>query len=207
MSDVTVVSLLPYAIQEIKPGLVPDIYRIEPSDGKIPSVLHVSNARSFVYIGDGKTFPASHPAEQIAEAIVNDYWSAQLQSSLGARPALFWLPGKLSPSEIVAKYGRDIDEAKKRQNLWFMNLVKLADDDWAKTHQHRAISDIQRYAAKSLGMINKPWYHAPEPEEFARCPACMTLVPADAALCQNCKYVINRVKAKELGIRAETFGM
>lgn len=199
--DITIVSLMPYAIQENKPGLIPDTFYIPPSNGKVPAVLHITDARSNLYVRDGRTYPITHPAEEVANAIVNDYCIAQLQASDDARPAIFWVNGKLTGAEVLTKFPAEVAEAKTKQNRWFMKLVTLADDDWQRTKQFRMISDVQRHAAKSLGLINKPWYLSPEPQEFVKCPACNTLVEKNAAICANCKYVINRERAIELGIK------
>lgn len=198
--DITIVSLLPWALEEIKPGLIPDTYYIPAAkDGK-PSVLHVKDATSNLYVRDGKTYPITHPAEEVANAIVNDYCVSQLQYAEDSKPAIFWVPGKVSKDEVLLKFKDELAEAKKHQNVWFMKLIRLADDDWAKTGQHRLVTDLQRHAARSMGLVNKPWMQSIDPIEFAKCPACSTLVDTTAAVCANCGYVTNKEKAKELGI-------
>lgn len=198
---ITIVSLLPYQLQEIKPGLIPGVFTIPAAKNGIPGVLHIDDAKSNLYIRDGKTFPITHPAEEVANAIVNDYCTSQLQGSEEAKPALFWVFGKHSGADILKEFTKEVEEARKKQNVWFMRLVTLADDDWAKTGQHRMISDLQRHAAKSLGLVNKPWYQSPEPQEFVKCPACNSLVESGAAICYNCKHVVNKEKAAALGIK------
>lgn len=198
--DITVVSLLPWALNELKPGLIPESYRIpEAKDGK-PGILHIKDARSNLYVRDGKTFPITHPAEEVANALVNDYCIAQLEQDSESRPAIFWVIGKYSADEIILKFKAELLEAKRKQNNWFMKLIRMADDDWEKTKQHRIITDVQRHAARSMGLLTKPWMQNIEPQEFVRCPACATLVDINAAVCQNCGYTTNKVKAKELGI-------
>lgn len=198
--EATVVSFMPWAINETKPGLIPEVYYIPPCEGDKPAVIHIHDARSNLYVRDGKTYPLTHPAEEVANAIVMDYCRALLESDDNAKPALFWVPGKLTPDEVLGKFAKEIIEAKKKQNNWFLKLIRLADDDWAKTGQHRMITDLQRYAAKSLGWLTRPWMQSSEPTEFIKCPACATLVNNTAAVCSNCGYVTNPTKAKELGI-------
>src|SRR4030067_2818989 len=120
--DITVVSLFPQDLVEIKPGLIPDTYRIPKSDGKTPSVLHVGDVKSNLYMRDGKTFPITHPAEELANAIVNDFCTSHLQYSEDAKPGLFWVMGKHSKADILAKFGTELSEARKKQNAWFMRL-------------------------------------------------------------------------------------
>lgn len=198
--DITIVSLLPWALEEIKPGLIPDTYYVPAAKNNKPAVLHIKDGASNLYVRDGKTYPITHPAEEIANSIVNDYCSAQLQYGEDSKPAIFWVPGKLSIDEVLLNCKDKLAEAKKYQNNWFMKLIRLADDDWTKTGQHRMITDLQRHAATSLGLLNKPWMQSVEAIELVKCPACSTLVDSTAALCYNCKHITNKEKAKELGI-------
>ena len=198
--EATVVNFLPYALHEVKPGLIPDTYHIPMAKNGVPGVLHIKDARSNVYMRDGKTFPALHPADQVAKALVEDYNTSQLEASHDAHPALFWVIGTFSGTEVLEKFGTEITEARKKQNIWFTRLIRRADDDWNKWKQHRMITDIQRHAASSLQLVNKEWFHTPEPEEFVKCPACSQLVEITAAICRNCGYITNEARAKELGL-------
>lgn len=198
--DITIASLLPWALNELKPGLIPESYYIPPSLHGIPAVLHIKDARSNLYVRDGKTYPITHSAEEVANALVNDYCNSQLQATDDAKPALFWVPGKYSGEEIMSKFKVELDAAKTKQNMWFMRLIRLADDDWAKTGQHRMITDVQRFAAKSLGQLNKPWMQNMEHQEYIKCPACATMVDVKAAVCANCGFITNKEYAKTLGI-------
>lgn len=200
--EFTVVNFLPYSLSEVKPGLIPSEYYIPPSTNGKPGVLIVRDARSHVYMRDGHTFPALHPAEEVANSLVNDYNNSQLEASHDGHPALFCVPGAFTAEEILTTdtIKPIVAEAKKKQNVWFDRLVRKADDDWSKYKQHRMITDIQRHAAQQLGQVNKEWYHSPEPEEFIKCPACRVYVEATAAVCHNCNYVINKGRAEELGI-------
>jgi len=198
--DITVVSLLPWAVCEIKPGLIPEVYQIPAAGKDKPAVLHIKDGRSNLYVRDGKTYPITHPAEEVANALIEDYVSAMLQTSEDARPAIFWVMGHLKPEEVLAKHKAEIEAVKYKQGKWFMALIRLADDDWERTHQHKMITDIQRHAARSMGLLTKPWMQNIEPEEFVRCAACSTLVNVEAAICPNCKFVTNPAKAKELGL-------
>src|SRR5574339_901700 len=131
--EFTIVSLLPFALNELKPGLIPEQYYIPPAVNGKPGILHVRDGKSNLYVRDGKTYPITHPAEEIAKALVNDYSVAQLQADEYARPALFFIPGIFSADEVLLKHKAQVDEARTRQNAWFMKLIRLADDDWERT--------------------------------------------------------------------------
>lgn len=201
--DITIVSYLPWPLNETKPGLIPEIYHIPAAKDGIPGVLHIKDARSNLYVRDGKTYPITHPAEEVANALVNDYSGSLLQSGPDAKPALFWVFGKFAGSEIQTKFPTEVGEAKAKQNAWFMRLIRLADDDWTRFGQHRMITDLQRYAAKTMGLLSKPWMQNIEPVEYIKCPACSVLVDTNAAVCSNCGYVTNQEKAKTLGIEGQ----
>ena len=192
---------MPYAFEETKPGVIPGRYYIPQADDKdTPGILHVSNGRSDMYLLDGRTIPFPCPAEEIAKSLVNDFNLAQLEADPTSHPALFYVNGTYTAAEVILRFKDKVEEAKKLQVKWFSKLIRRADDDWNKWKQHRMITDIQRHAAKELGMINKEWYHSPQPEEFVKCPACATLVESSAVICKNCQFVINKEKAKELGV-------
>jgi len=203
--DCTVVNFLPYALEERKPGLVPERYYVPMSKKGRPGILHISSAMSHLYIRDGRTHPIRHPSDEVAESICNDYNNAQLEADNEACPALFWVYDKVSSTDILTdpKFKEAMESAKAKQLRWFTKLVSRADDDWARWGQHRIITDIQKYAAAELGLTNKPWYQSPEPEEFVKCPACRTMVEKTSAICHNCKYVIDEGRAIELGLSSK----
>jgi hypothetical protein len=144
------------------------------------------------------------PGEELAKSLVNDYIRAQLVYSEDAHPALFWVPGEEKDGNIViTKYNKQLEESRVKQNNWFKKLIELADDEWAKNHQHKTITDIQRFACRSLGLTeSKEWYTSPDPVEMIKCPACMTMIEKAAVVCRNCKHILNKSKAKELGFSA-----
>jgi len=198
--ETTVVSLLPFQLEERKPTLIPEWFVVPAAkDGK-PGILHVKDCHSNLAMIEGKTFPVTHSAEEISNSIVNDYCSSHLEASDDAKPALFWVFGRLSASDVLVQHKDKVDEARKKQNIWFMRLVRRADDDWEKTKQHRMITDLQRHAATSLGLHNKAWMTPIEPMELVKCPFCMHLIEKEAVICTNCKQVVDKEKAAKLGL-------
>lgn len=198
--ECTVVSIFPGAIKETKPGMIPDVFEIPESDGKNPQVLHVTEVNSALYIGDGKTFRLTHTANEIARAIVEDFCNGFLQADDENKPGLFWLHGKHEKENIAKQFPKEMTVAVRKQKSWLMRLVLSADDDFQKHGQRRGISDLQRRAAYILGLTNRPWYVAPEPTTYVKCPACATMVDESAAICQNCHFTVNIEKAKQLGL-------
>lgn len=201
----TIVSLVPYEVKDSKPGIIPSDYTVPPSNGIIPSLLIVQNANCPLYRGsEMPNFNMVIPGEELARSLVNDYIRAQLIYSEDAHPALFWVPGEEKDGNIViTKYNKELEKSRTIQNNWFKKLVESADDEWNRNHQHKAITDIQRFACRSLGLTEvKEWYTSPEPVPMIKCPACMTMVEGASVVCKNCKHILNKSKAKELGILA-----
>lgn len=197
----TIVSLIPWETPpETKPGMIPDTYKIPKSDGKTPAVLVIEDAITNIYMGAERgTFPSPIPVDQLAESIVKDASNSYLEIEPEAKPAIFWVEGSLSPKEIMDKHPDKVSEALKRQNRWFMKLIRTGDDTWARFHQHRMISGIQRAAAKHLG-LTKEWAVDPEPINLIPCPACRTMIDTTAIVCRNCKAILKPEEAKKLGI-------
>ena len=131
----------------------------------------------------------------------------------GAAPAIFWVPGAMfQPASKEAQaslvwQGTDAEvkggvaqlekthpgvlkEYQGRQNNWFGKLVKDADDKWQKYRMNIVISDIERYAARHLG-IKRDWMVKLEAAELVACPYCTTLISPLAIICPNCREVLN----------------
>jgi len=199
-SVATIISLVPFPINEFKPQMDPEYIHIpaDPPDGFV--VHHVKTSGFPYYVGEGKNIRIPEPSEAFAESIVNDYKIAQIGLSEGAAPGIFYVEGQhtkesIKKDEVILSL---ILAAKKQQIKWFENLVKLADDDWAKTRQHALISDLQRHAARTLN-VERDWMFAPSMDGAnLRCPACTSIVPNQAIVCPNCKCILDESKAKAL---------
>lgn len=203
MSDriATLVSIVPFPITEWKPGIYPGMFELAPSVKNEPEVCHVGDSCYWVEIDPDRSIRVLCAADDIAKAIVEDYLISNLEYNrdTDTMPGIFWKPGKFSKEEVKTAFARDLAYAVEKQNRWFTALVKLADDDWEKTHQHRSITDMQRYAVKALG-LERDWIVIPKIEgnSFKKCPACTTMVAVEAILCPNCKCILNKKKYDEL---------
>jgi len=193
----TVVSLLPYELSEDKPHMLPSTFKVPPAsmDGLRFGILHVKEGIHWIpnpLIDEGK--PGSSikqvtPPSEMARSICEDYNSAHVALTDNASPGLFWVPGKLTQDDVEKFHRRKIQAARERQKNWFKNLCMMADADWEKNHNMLAVSDLQRIAAKSLG-VNKEWVEF-KVEEMNKCPFCKISVSSDASKCSNCGEIIN----------------
>lgn len=197
----TIVSYLPYPVCEKKPSVIPEEYRIAASDCKTPTTLVIETAKSILYRGfDQPNFPISIPAEEMAEDIIKSFSASVLGYSDTAKPGLFWVPGVVYAKDVEKLFPEKVIEAKKLQNRWFLILVKMADDDWARYKQHKMITDIQRLAAKSLGLSTKEWLVMPDPVQMVKCPACFSFIEEGTVKCKYCGAILDMKKASELGL-------
>jgi hypothetical protein len=197
----TIVSLVPLAIREEKPGLIPSSFNIAESKGGEPEILHVTTAMHYVYLDETRgSLPVKNPPEDVARAVVEDYVNAQLGVTEDARPALFWLPGIHNAIEVKLAAKTQLAEALVKQLAWFRILCRIADGDWNQYQRHNVISDTQRKAAEILGLSAKEhiWMGISAADSFTRCRACTAPVPNGAIICPTCKCVIDEEKYKSL---------
>lgn len=198
----TVVSLIPLELNEDKPQLLPSTYHIDAADDGDFTILHVKEAIHYVQnplIEEGKpgsAFKVTTSPNEMARSICEDYKGAHIGLGSDAEPGLFWIPGKLSKKDVKDRYKKKLEEAKRKQLNWFRNLCALADADWNKNHNSLAVSDLQRAAAKALG-IKKDWVEV-RVAETKECPFCTISVPPNAIVCPNCKEVLDKEAYKNM---------
>jgi hypothetical protein len=91
----------------------------------------------------------------------------------------------------------ELRDARDKLDDFYRALVAAADREWERSHSFLFIHDLQRRAAKSLG-VEKEWhYQARESEE---CPGCGERVKPGVAVCKSCHAILNREKALALGL-------
>ena len=182
----TVVSLVPFEINESKPGLFPSHYHIDESDTIKPKVIHVGTAAHFAYLDETRgslRIPA--PSTTVASSVVNDFINGQLNVSEECYPGLFWVPGKLTAEEVEENYESKLNEVRKCQFNWLTSMCRLADDDFTRYQKHNVVSDTQRRAAKLIGWEPKehPWMRQGREMSSVTCKGCGSVVTPGVAVC------------------------
>jgi len=198
----TVVSLLPYSITENKPLLLPSEFVIPGADSKLGfAILHVREAIHWIpnpMVDEGKpgsSIKQTTSPAVLAESIVKDFCGSQLCLGDDARPGMFYLEGIYSPDEVQEMAKEQLAEARRLQNNWYRNLARMADADWQQNKNIRAVSDIQRFAAKAIGHKAEWVNYIPENMPvLMKCQYCMVDVNPEVVKCPNCKEVINKEK-------------
>jgi hypothetical protein len=193
----TVVSLVPFVIDETKPGMTPSRFFIEAAPTEGFSTLLVQDCRHGVYLDEFRpvlVVPTS--PEEVAEAICFDYKRGQLGIVAGeAEPGLFWVPGDYAAPEkhkaLLAQFASQFREAERVQQGWFKALVSKADDEWGRFEQRGMISAMQKIAAARL-KLERPWLIDGEViASLSECPVCFEKVNPRAVICRHCDAILN----------------
>jgi len=194
----TVVSLVPLPIEEDKPGILPSTFKIEAAEKGDFSILHVEEGIHYIpHVFDNTSIKQTTTPQEMARSIVEDYASSHIGIGEFAGPGIFWVEGRLTKLEVKKHHAKKLAAAELRQTNWFHNLIAMADADWQRNKNMLAVSDLQRAAARCLG-IQKDWLVATKAEETISCPFCKTAIAPDSIKCFNCKEVVNQKKYEEM---------
>lgn len=140
------------------------------------------------------------PVGIFAEAIVNDFINAQLEIDVPTRalPGLFWVYNQIGRDQLKKEHGLQLANAVENQTRWFQRLVRRADSDWLAFHQHTAIADVQRLAARFLN-LEREWMFATTEIGNERCPACSSILANPMpVVCPTCQCILDEEKYKKL---------
>jgi hypothetical protein len=159
------------------------------AEGEPCALTRVTARTTVMDYGDKRTLPLAITAREIAEDICRE-----INSDAGERSFLgvFVCAGD-APTDA------ELRAAQEKLDDFYRALVAAADREWERSHSFLFIHDLQRRAAKSLG-VEKEWhYQARETEE---CPGCGDRVKPGVAVCKSCHAILNREKALALGLMA-----
>lgn len=193
----SIISVFPFEFREVKPGIHPGYYYIEAAkDVNTPSITIIQQARYYIYLGDKRNFPVDVPAIDVARSLVRDLIMSMVEADEDAHAGLIAVEGMVDEKMLIGMKDM-LDSLREIQVNWFRKLVDLADKDYARVKSPVAVSDLQRMAAKTLN-LQKEWGTIADAGVPIKCPACQTLIPKESVVCQNCRFVINPSKYKEL---------
>lgn len=157
--------------------------------------------------------------EVIAQSIVQDYISSKLgvdytplDNGAVPIPGLFWVEGSFTyknddvdkdkekeikknqelKNTLKLKFQEKINQAVLNTTAWFERIIKIADDDWAKYHQYRFITDDQRKGCNWLG-LQREWNFTVFDANNSLCWACKKVVNPSAIICQ-CGAILDMVQ-------------
>lgn len=204
MDKSTIVSILPFSLNEEKCTIEPGKFEI-PAAAKDDFQLLVVGTSSW-----WKDIDPDQPLLEImvgsmsvAKSIVMDFCNSVIGCDMGeAMPGLFFIPGEHKRNDVSLKYKVDLEIARRKQNNWFLNLVKMADILWSRSNGNPlSIHTDMRLAAEMLGMKDKPWMGDIRHMELIACKACGTFGKPGFPICATCGHVIDQKLYDSLGLK------
>ena len=199
----SVISILPKFISERKVTIQPGVFEIPPGSFEKPSILVVGPSSWWRETDiDQPLLEIPVSSIQVADSIVTDYCNGLLACDMAIRmPGLFYLPGEITAHILMKEYMSLLVKAQLTQRAWYAELIRIADIMWSRTNGNPlSISDDARLACKELNITNKPWLGDIQTMELVRCIACGALRNPAFPVCQTCKAVVDKEKAKELDL-------
>jgi hypothetical protein len=196
-------SLISFSKREIAeeiPGMIIGTYRLPVDENGF--ILHVEDSAYYKPDNEGNQDRVYVSSEDIVRSLVKMHLTAQLAARHDAYPALFCVPNVAVTRDMLSSHPEIVSakkEALAAQRRWFIALTQMADDDWQTYRHHRMISDLQRTAAKELGLKREWIDYIADEEERPNCPFCGTgLLDVNAPICPSCGQIHNPTKFKAL---------
>lgn len=161
-----------------------------PEPGEAYAVTLIRGCTGVMDLGDKRTMDYRITAREIAEDIAREINS---DSGEGSFHGVFVAAGT-APTET------ELADARHRLEEFQRRLVAAADLEWERTKNPMFITDLERRAARQLG-LEKPWLYDPKP--LADCPVCAEKIKHGVAVCRSCGAILDREKAAQYGLVAK----
>src|SRR5713226_5032794 len=158
-----------------------------PAIGEAYAVTPIRGCNGVMDLGDKRLMEYRITAREIAEDIAREINS---DSGEGSFHGVFVAAGERPTEKELADATRRLQEFQRR-------LVAAADLEWERTKNPMFITDLERRAARQLG-LEKPWLYDPRP--LAECPVCAEKIKPGVAVCRSCGAILDREKAAQYGL-------
>jgi hypothetical protein len=155
--------------------------------GESYSLTRVTARKALMDLGDKRTLDVPISAREVAEDLCHEI------NDDGGDDSFFGVFMTKGSKPTAA----ELSEAQERLTAFYQRLVAVADREWERSHSYLFINDVQRRAARHLG-LDKEWHY--QPRETLECEGCGEKVKPHVAVCRSCGNVINREKAVKLGL-------
>ena len=160
---------------------------LSPEPGQAYAVTPIRGCSAVMDLGDKRIMEIPVTAREIAEDVARELNG---DSGDGSFHGVFVAAGELPTDAELADARRRLEEFQRR-------LVAAADLEWERTKNPMFITDLERRAARQLG-LEKPWLYDPKP--LAECPACGEKIKPGVAVCKSCNAILDREKAAQYGL-------
>ena len=158
-----------------------------PQPGQPYAITPIRACTAVMDLGDKRTMDIRISAREVAEDIAREING---DSGDGSFHGVFVAAGP-QPTES------ELADARHRLEEFQHRLVAAADLEWERTKNPMFITDLERRAARQLG-LEKPWLYDPKP--LAECPACAEKIKPGVAVCRSCGAILDREKAAQFGL-------
>ena len=158
-----------------------------PEPGEPYAVTPIHACKAIMDLGDKRTHEFHLSAQEIAEDLARELNG---DSGEGSFHGVFVAAGP-KPTEA------ELADARCRLEEFQHRLVAAADLEWERTKNPMFITDLERRAARQLG-LEKPWLYDPKP--MAECPVCAEKIKPGVAVCRACGAILDREKAAQYGL-------
>jgi len=158
-----------------------------PETGEPFAITPIRGCKGVIDIGDKRFMDYRVTAREVAEDIARELNG---DSGEGSFHGVFVAAGETpTESELV--------DARRRLEEFHRRLVASADLEWERTRNPMFITDLERRAARQLG-LEKPWVYDSKP--LAECPVCAEKIKHGVAVCKSCGAILDREKAAQYGL-------
>jgi len=158
-----------------------------PHAGEAYAITPIHGCTGVMDLGDKRIMEYRITAREIAEDLARELNG---DSGEGSYHGVFVAAGD-APTEA------ELLEARQRLEEFQRRLVAAADLEWERTKNPMFITDLERRAARQLG-LEKPWLYDPKP--LADCPVCAEKIKPGVAVCRCCGAILDREKAAQYGL-------
>jgi hypothetical protein len=158
-----------------------------PEPGEPFAITPVRGCTAIMDLGDKRTHEFHLSAQEIAEDLARELNG---DSGEGSFHGVFVAAGPLPTEAALVDARRRLEEFQRR-------LVAAADLEWERTKNPMFITDLERRAARQLG-LEKPWLYDPKP--MAECPVCAEKIKPGVAVCRSCGAILDKEKAAQYGL-------
>lgn len=158
-----------------------------PQPGEPYAITPIHACKGVMDLGDKRIHEIHISAQEIAEDLARELNG---DSGEGSFHGVFVAAGPQPTDAELADARRRLEEFQRR-------LVAAADLEWERTKNPMFITDLERRAARQLG-VEKPWLYDPKP--MAECPACAEKIKPGVAVCRACGAILDKEKAAQFGL-------
>lgn len=151
------------------------------------ALIPISGTRAVMDLGDKRTLDVPITAREVAQDLCREINADGGEDSFFG---VFVAQGEKPEDD-------EMTEARQRLMTFYRSMVASADREWERSHSYLFINDVQRRAARYLG-LEKEWFY--QVRETSDCPGCGEKVRPGVAVCKTCGAILDRDKAAALGL-------